>query len=480
VAADRQTLRLASEREWGEYLMNGQDLVDISGAGHGYSCVLDTAGKPYCWGENEHSQLGDGTTTNSNVPVAVVPGVLAGKHLRRIVDQFDHTCVLDATGAAYCWGHENLGGLGNNHDADVNVTVPTAVIQPRAFTDLSPGEHLTCAVGVDQQAYCWGDNHQGGVGDNTTTNRSIPVAVDTSGVLSGKHVVTVSTADDRACVLDSTGAAYCWGENTDGELGNGSTVASLTPVAVDKSGVLAGKRLVRIETDNHHTCALDDAGAAYCWGLNSEGQLGDGSTTSSTTAVAVDMSALPGGTTFTDIRLGYRHTCAQTVNGRVYCWGSNSYGQLGDGTTVNRSKPAESVHNLPVLPSRPTGLAVTRDGASGDVTWTAPVDLGSPNLAEYVVTISPGGRTCRSATTRCHFDGLSTATAYRFTVTAVSTSGASAGGSVASAASAVLPVTGRQIVTITLLGLTLVGLGVLAVLAARRRAATGRHSAFPR
>ena len=451
-------------------VLSGKDLVDISGAGHGYSCVLDTAATPYCWGENEHGQLGDGTTTDSSVPVAVVPGVLAGTQLRRIVVQFVHTCVLDASGAAYCWGHEEHGALGNGVAANANVLVPTAVNQTVAFVDLSPGEHLTCAVGTDHLAYCWGDNHRGGVGDNTTTDRSTPVAVDTGGALSGKHLVAISTADDRACALDSAGAAYCWGENSDGALGNGSTVDSLTPAVVDASGVLAWMRLVLIETDNHHTCALDQAGAAYCWGRNSEGQLGDGTTTSSTTAVAVDMHALPAGTTFADIRLGYRHTCAQTANGRVYCWGSNSYGQLGDGTTTGRNMPGDSVHDLPVLPSAPTGVSVTSNGTSADVTWIAPVDAGSPGLTGYRVTLKPGGRTCQSVTTSCHFDGLTNGTTYTFSVVAISALGASPADSEVQVATAVLPITGARIAALALLGAVLVGLGVLAVLGARRRA----------
>jgi alpha-tubulin suppressor-like RCC1 family protein len=454
-------------------VLSGKTLVDIGAAGHGYNCVLDSAGKPYCWGENEHSQLGDGTTANSSLPLAVTLGPMAGKQLRRIGDQYDHTCALDSTGHAFCWGHEDQGGLGNGASADVNVTVPTAITQPVAFRDLSPGEHMTCAIGTDHRAYCWGDNDAGGVGDNSTIDRTTPVAVFTGGALSGKSIAQISAGTARACALDTAGAAYCWGDNSDGALGDGTTTNADTPQAVQVSGVLAGKHLVRIETDQHHTCALDNAGAAYCWGNNSDGQLGIGNTSNSSSPAAVDVTGVPAGTAFTDIRLGYRHTCAQTANGRTYCWGSNNHGQLGDGTTTSHSKPGEAVHNLPVAPGSPVDVAVDRTGTSADVSWAAPADAGTPALLGYAVTAMPGNHACHSTQTACVIDGLNPGTTYRFTVSALSVAGDSQNSLVTSTGSAnglpTLAVTGRNVAAVVLTGLGSVALGVVALRFGRRR-----------
>ena len=126
-------------------------------------------------------------------------------------------------------------------------------------------------------AYCWGYNNWGQLGDGSTADSSVPVAVDTSGVLAGKTLTQISANYGSTCALDTSGAAYCWGYNYYGELGDGSTADSSVPVAVDTSGALAGKTLTQITAGGFHACALDTAGAAYCWGYNDSGQLGDDS-----------------------------------------------------------------------------------------------------------------------------------------------------------------------------------------------------------
>ncbi len=142
-------------------------------------------------------------------------------------------------------------------------------------------------------AYCWGDNPNGGLGNGTTTQSTTPVAVTTSGVLSGVGLAQIAVngaytmADDFSCALSAAGAAYCWGYNVDGELGNNSNTQSTTPVAVYTGGVLSGVPLAQISAGAWHTCALDTTYQAYCWGLNSSGQLGNNSTTSSTVPVVV-------------------------------------------------------------------------------------------------------------------------------------------------------------------------------------------------
>jgi alpha-tubulin suppressor-like RCC1 family protein len=135
--------------------------------------------------------------------------------------------------------------------------------------------------------YCWGNNSYGQLGNNSTTDSHVPIAVDTSGVLAGKTLTQISAGLAHACTVDPAGQAYCWGRNSDGQLGNNSTTDIHVPIAVDTSGVLAGKTLTQIAAGYRHTCAVGSAGQAYCWGWNGAGQLGNNSATDSHVPVAV-------------------------------------------------------------------------------------------------------------------------------------------------------------------------------------------------
>ena len=145
---------------------------------------------------------------------------------------------------------------------DLTITIAAA----QGASSISTGGYHSCAL-ESGRAYCWGYNFNGQRGDGSAANSSVPAAVNTSGVLAGKNLTQITAGDVHTCVLDSSGAAYCWGWNVNGDLGDGSTVGSDVPVAVNTSGVLAGKDLTQI-TAGEHTCALDSTGAAYCWGFN--------------------------------------------------------------------------------------------------------------------------------------------------------------------------------------------------------------------
>ena len=320
-----------------------QGAASIS-AGNSDSCAIES-GKAYCWGRNDAGQLGDGTTNDSTVPVPVdTSGVLAGKTLTQITVGVNHTCALDSTGSAYCWGDNEFGELGVN--IPVQSTIPVAVdtsgvLAGKSLTQITAGEQETCAVD-SSGAYCWGWNDYGQLGDGSTAYDSfVPVPVDTAGVLAGKNLTHVTAGWRDACALDTTGVAYCWGLNTYGQLGDGSTAESNIPVAVDTAGVLAGKNLSQITAGTQSTCALDSTGNAYCWGDNESGELGNGTATSSSVPVAVDTGGILAGKSLTQISAanGGSHTCSLDNLGDAYCWGFNSLGQLGDGGTADSLVP---------------------------------------------------------------------------------------------------------------------------------------------
>jgi alpha-tubulin suppressor-like RCC1 family protein len=179
---------------------------------------------------------------------------------------------------------------------------PASAASPGA-SSISAGGFHSCAI-ESGRAYCWGFNQTGQLGDGTTADSIVPVAVDTSGVLAGKTLTQITAGEWQTCAVDAVGAAYCWGYNAEGQLGDGTTADSIVPVAVDATGVLAGQAITQITAGWQSTCALGAGGTAYCWGANNYGELGDGSIAGSSVPVAVDATGVLAGKTITQITAG--------------------------------------------------------------------------------------------------------------------------------------------------------------------------------
>jgi len=243
-----------------------------------------------------------------------------------IVGGYYHTCALDNGRGVQCWGYNAEGQVGAG--STTNYFAPTRVVGlSRDVEDIAAGDYHTCAVTGTGAAKCWGYNSEGQLGDGTTTRRLTPAAV--SGLSSGVKAVTAGAY--HTCALKTNGTVVCWGLNNQGQLGDGTTTSRMTPVPVYG---LAGK-VAAISAGYFHTCALLENGAARCWGWNTGGQLGNNSAT--TSHVPVPVSGLAN--TVATLVAGFYHTCAILKSGAVRCWGFNSNGQLGNNSTTTSYVP---------------------------------------------------------------------------------------------------------------------------------------------
>lgn len=317
-------------------VLAGKTVTDITvPAANNVSACAVASGMAYCWGNHSKNfTLGSDFNDPSPLPIAVdASGALAGKTVEAVSGQ----CAL-ASGSVYCWGHNNYYQLGRpGGTSPTPVAVDTSgVLSGKTVTEISSGQIGVCVV-ASGGAYCWGNGSHGRLGHGSTSSSNVPVAVNTSGALAGKTVTSISRSLNTVCaVADSQ--VYCWGLNQNSLLfGETSITSSNVPVAIDTSGVFAGKDVTDVSVGGDHICAIAD-GQAYCWGQGASGQLGRGSTTSSNVPVAVDTSGVLAGKTVTDISAGMGHSCA-IADGQAYCWGRNNYGQVGDGSTADRLVP---------------------------------------------------------------------------------------------------------------------------------------------
>jgi alpha-tubulin suppressor-like RCC1 family protein len=292
-------------------------------AGPGHTCVTTTAGGVKCWGKNDHGQLGDGTTADSNKPVDVT-GLTDG--VKAVAAGGSHTCVLTNSGSVKCWGANDRGQLGNGTTADSGLPAEVQGLS-ESVSAIAAGMSHTCAVTFGGVGFCWGANESGQLGDGTTADSLIPVRVD------GQEDVWKGVAAGRAhtCALTTPNGVKCWGANESGQLGDGKGVNSRAlPVNV----IGLGRGASAIAAGGDHTCALMATGGVKCWGDNRYGQLGDG--THANRYVPVDLPALGRGVSA--VAAGSFHSCA-VAGGAVKCWGWNYYGQLGDGTKTTWNDP---------------------------------------------------------------------------------------------------------------------------------------------
>jgi alpha-tubulin suppressor-like RCC1 family protein len=291
-------------------------------AGTAHTVAIDKNGTVWAWGSNDNGQLGDNSTTSRLTPVSVLGTT---KTFCKISAGTLHNLAIDKNGTVWAWGNYSLGRIGDN--STTSRLTPVSVLgTTKTFCQISAGANHTLAIDKNGTVWAWGSNTNGQLGDNSTTSRLTPVSV-----LGATKTFCQISAGVHNLAIDKNGTVWAWGNNTNGQLGDNSITSKRTPVSV----LGTTKTFCQISAGANHTLAIDKNGTAWAWGLNNTGQLGDNSITSKRTPVSV----LGTTKTFCQISAGTSHTVAIDKNGQAWGWGFNSNGRLGDNSTTSRRTP---------------------------------------------------------------------------------------------------------------------------------------------
>jgi alpha-tubulin suppressor-like RCC1 family protein len=255
----------------------------------------------------------------------------------------DHSCRINVDGFAFCWGSGKFGQLGNDATNDSSLAVavapPNTQTNPVAFSGISAGLTHTCGVSRDGLGYCWGNGSDGQLGNGTTLlDASVPVAVVAPlGGSAPLRFSSISAGAGHTCGLTTDGRVFCWGQGDNGRLGRNTLSSSSLPMAISLGN--EALRFSHVAVGYAHACALSTTSAVFCWGAGSEGQLGNGTALDSSVPVAVVQTELGSDEVFSAVSAGFVHSCAVTNKGNAYCWGFGVNGRLGNNNLVNSTTP---------------------------------------------------------------------------------------------------------------------------------------------
>ncbi len=347
------------------------DVIDLTtpmsaiAASANYSCALTGSGHVKCWGANSDGQFGTHTVPDrSSIPVDV-PGL---SNVTSLSAADGYACAVTTSNETWCWGSALPVAATGRAPAPVSTLT-------NDIAAVSTGSAHTCVLTSAGGVKCLGDNQFGELGDGTTTQRI--GAADVVGLASG--VVAIGAGFDYTCALTTSGAVMCWGSGYQARPASVPGLSGITAIAV---GAL-------------HTCALTGAGAIRCWGSNTSGQLGDGQQCGPHCATPVDVQGLPNNVA--SIAAGFLDSCAVTTTGAAFCWGENGSGQLGDGTSINRASPVAVVQSA--AKATPTPTRCPAEGCPTPRSTSTPPQSPAPNFSLGIDADGDGHDDCETRST---------------------------------------------------------------------------------
>lgn len=442
--------------------LTGKSITQVA-AGRLHTCALTTDGIVACWGDNVAGQLGNGGNVNSNLPVAVdvaAGSALFGKSVASISAYLATTCAVTTEGRVVCWGDNSSGQLGDgtrtsaNRPVAVSTGIESALIN-RVVTSVAVGGHHACALTESAKIACWGSNGLGQAGVEkywdalTGWVNFVPTPTF---IYSSDKYLGVSAGLGHTCAVTDGNVAQCWGWGSSGQLGDGvwDKQAWPTPVDVGDTSALKGQPVASVSSGDNHTCAVTTAGNAACWGFNLHGELGNGANTDTSVPVAVTTGGALATGAISRVTAGESHTCALKKNSTAACWGFNQwYGELGDGTNTDSNVPvnvslpggksglrpvtslAAGGHHVAAVfattaPSAPTINFADGGDKFATITFTPPIGDGGVEITNYEYSIDGQPWTARSpesVATPWKIEGLENGKTYSVAIRAVNAVG---------------------------------------------------------
>jgi len=320
-------------------------------AGDNHSALVDESRALWTWGLNTNGRLGDGTAIQRERPVrALFP---AGTKITEVSCGAGHTMALDESGEVWLWGLNANGQLGTGGTTGATVANSNPLLLKRVagmgkIKQISAGGTFSLALDENGKVWAWGNSANGRLGNGATSGAyNTPVEISQfTGASTTPHIVQISAGTSHSLAVDDAGNAWAWGLNTNGRLGDGSTTQRPRPEKITQfTGASSAPKIVQVSAGGGHSMAVDESGELWLWGLNDKGQLGNATTTGATIANSrpLPLNRVAGMGKGAQISAGTGHSLAADTASNVWGWGDNANGRLGDGTTATtRTTPVQT------------------------------------------------------------------------------------------------------------------------------------------
>ena len=340
-------------------LNTGETITSMS-LGLNHSSAISSEGRAFTWGSNYYGQLGHGTFASKSTPTEITSNfnLNTGETITSISLGEFHSSAITSDGRIFTWGRNDMGQVGNGA-INTRIVAPTEITSNfnlnigETITSISLGHKHSSAITSEQRVFTWGDNEIGQLGYGTTAEyRYTPTEITSNFNLNtGETIINISLGGDHSSAITSEGRIFAWGFNGFGQLGIGTATnyePNRTPIEITSNFNLnTGETITSMSLGYTHTSAISSEGRVFTWGSNSGGRLGDGTIVSKYMPTEITSSfILNTGETIIGMPLGYTHTSAITSEGRIFTWGRNNTRQLGDGTIIDRSIPTKINYNL--------------------------------------------------------------------------------------------------------------------------------------